>query len=129
MKARSSWLVAFFGMTGLVSALVLHLALTSVFRWLGVSNTPVLGPNFTLSHAVGAASALGIVVFFGLVHKPSRLFIEESFVELDKVAWPTWPQTKSATWTVIATSVLASLVLGVFDALFAKLTSGSLFGG
>lgn len=127
MKLKSSWLVLFFGAAALITALVLRLLLSDVFGLLGISDAAVLGQNFLLSHALAFILALCALVFFAFVHRPSRLFVEQALTELDKVAWPTGVQTRQATWTVIVFSVLASLILGVFDAVFVWFTSSGLF--
>jgi len=51
----------------------------------------------------------------------------ECVAELSKVAWPTRRETGAATLVVIVTVILASVFLGVFDALWAFLT-GKLYG-
>lgn len=51
----------------------------------------------------------------------------ECVTELSKVAWPTRQETTAATLVVIVTVIIASVFLGVFDALWAALT-GVLYG-
>ncbi|MEM7402960.1 MAG: preprotein translocase subunit SecE [Myxococcota bacterium] len=127
MKQKNSWLVLFFGGAGIVTALVLRLILSDIFSLLGVADKAILGHNFLLSHAVAFVLAVCAVFFFAVVYRPSRLFVEQAIAELDKVAWPTAAQTRQATWTVIVVSTVASLILGVFDAVFVQLTSSGLF--
>lgn len=127
MKLKSSWLVIFFGAATLITALVLRLLLSDVFSLLGVSDVALLGQSFLLSHALGFALAACALLFFAFVHRPSRLFVEQALMELDKVAWPTAAQTRQATWIVIVVSIVASLILGVFDAVFVWFTSSGIF--
>ena len=47
--------------------------------------------------------------------------------ELSKVAWPTRRETGAATIIVIVTVIVASIFLGIFDAMWAYLT-GHLYG-
>ena len=45
----------------------------------------------------------------------TRVFIEESWAELQRVTWPDYEQLKNATWVIIAFSVLVALVIWVMD--------------
>jgi preprotein translocase subunit SecE len=45
----------------------------------------------------------------------SRVFLEECWIELRKVHWPTRKETRAATLVVIAGVVIVSLYLGMVD--------------
>jgi preprotein translocase subunit SecE len=45
----------------------------------------------------------------------TRLFIEESWAELQRVTWPDYEQLKNATFVIIAFSVAISLVIWIMD--------------
>ena len=45
----------------------------------------------------------------------TRVFIEEAWVELQRVTWPDYEQLKNATWVIIAFSVLVALVIWIMD--------------
>lgn len=45
-----------------------------------------------------------------------RTFVEESWIELQKVTWPDWEQLRSATIVVIIFTILVSLVIWIMDA-------------
>ncbi len=47
--------------------------------------------------------------------KETRAFVEESWVELQKVTWPDKDQLQSATLVVIAFTIAISLVIWVMD--------------
>jgi len=42
-------------------------------------------------------------------------FLEESWVELQRVTWPDWPQLKSATLVVIVFCILVAAVIWLMD--------------
>lgn len=42
-------------------------------------------------------------------------FVQECWVELQRVTWPDWPQLKNATLVVILFCLLVSLVIWVMD--------------
>ena len=46
----------------------------------------------------------------------TKTFLEESWIELQKVTWPDWEQLKNATMVVIAFTVAISLVIWLMDA-------------
>lgn len=52
---------------------------------------------------------------------PVRTYFRETFGELRKVHWPTWPEARSLTGIVLAVMVAMALFLGVFDFLFGEL--------
>ena len=52
----------------------------------------------------------------------SRTFVVEVCVELSKVTWPTRKETWSQTIVVIVVSIIAAIILGVFDAFWAQIT-------
>lgn len=47
--------------------------------------------------------------------KSTRTFVEESWVELQKVTWPDRDQLQNATLVVIAFTVAISLVIWIMD--------------
>lgn len=127
MRARGTWVVLFFVASSLLVATVLNFALRDLFFRLQINNFAILGDSFRLSTLVGAAIALVLGLFFGVFYKKSRNYVEECVAEFDKVAWPDWKETKVATFTVVVVSIIASAILGVFDAVFSWWTSHNLF--
>ena len=45
----------------------------------------------------------------------TRVFLEESWAELQRVTWPDYDQLKNATWVIIAFSILVALVIWIMD--------------
>ena len=45
----------------------------------------------------------------------TRNFIEESWAELQRVTWPDFEQLKSATWVIIAFSVVVAVIIWIMD--------------
>lgn len=127
MRAKGTVVFLFFVTSALIVATVFNFALRDVFSWLQVDNFAVLGEAFRLSTLIAGSLALVGALFFGLFYQPSRQYIEQCVVEFDKVAFPEWKETKMATFTVVLVSVVASLILGVFDMVFSWWTSNNLF--
>ncbi|MGY8800069.1 MAG: preprotein translocase subunit SecE [Longimicrobiales bacterium] len=47
--------------------------------------------------------------------KETATFIEECWVELQKVTWPDWDQLRSATIVVVMFTIVISLVIWMMD--------------
>jgi len=45
----------------------------------------------------------------------TRVFLEESWAELQRVTWPDFEQLKNATWVIIAFSVLVAVIIWIMD--------------
>ncbi len=44
-----------------------------------------------------------------------RVFVQESWAEMQRVTWPDYEQLKNATWVIIAFSILVALIIWVMD--------------
>jgi preprotein translocase subunit SecE len=49
--------------------------------------------------------------------KETQTFIEECWIELQKVTWPDWDQLRSATLVVILFTIVISAVIWAMDSL------------
>jgi len=72
------------------------------------------------------AVAAGGIAFIAAVatyrSKKIHTFVVEVCVELSKVTWPSRKETWSQTIVVIIVSIIAAVILGVFDAVWAQIT-------
>jgi preprotein translocase subunit SecE len=78
-------------------------------------------PNETII-AVGAGLIALITAVTAYRSKKIHTFVVEVCVELSKVTWPTRKETWSQTVLVIIVSVIAAVILGVFDAMWSQIT-------
>ena len=122
MRQKSTFVALFFLIAGVVLAFVFHRAADSLFGVLRINNTPILGDNLPLSALVGAVLGLGTAAVLFNVQRTHPL-AGEVVDELYKVAWPSGEETRVNTVVVIVTSVVASLILGVFDITFSQLST------
>lgn len=78
-------------------------------------------PNATI---IAVASGLIALVAAVLTYRSKRIhtFVVEVCVELSKVTWPTRKETWSQTVVVIIVSIIAAVILGVFDAVWSQIT-------
>jgi preprotein translocase subunit SecE len=78
-------------------------------------------PNATVI-AVGAGLVAFITAVITYRSKKIHTFVVEVCVELSKVTWPTRKETWSQTVVVIVVSIIAAIILGVFDAAWSTIT-------
>jgi preprotein translocase SecE subunit len=122
MRAKGTWVFLFFLASAAVVATALNYAFRDLFSWFAIDNVAILGDSFRLSTFLSISIALVLALFFGVFFKKSRTYIEQCVVEFNKVAFPEWKETKGATFTVVFVSIIASVILGVFDAVFSWAT-------
>lgn len=122
MRQKSTFVGLFFVATGALLAFVLHLAIASIFGVARVNNTPVLGDGFPLSALLGTIIGLGAGLGAFMAPRTKGL-AGEVIDELNKVHWPSGEETRVNTAVVIVTSVVAALILGVFDITFGQLST------
>jgi preprotein translocase subunit SecE len=94
---------------------------TAVWTILADNIDAVPEPNSTMI-AVGA----GLVAFISgvVAYRSAKIhtFVLEVCVELSKVSWPTRKETWSQTVVVLIVSVIAAIILGVYDAVWSHIT-------
>jgi len=72
---------------------------------------------------IGGGAVLGVAAaVIGWRHPVLAPLSKEIVTELGKVTWPTKKETYYATIVVLVTSVIAAIILGVFDAMWSYLT-------
>lgn len=93
----------------------------SVWTLLADTVDAVPEPNETII-AVGAGVVALITAVITYRSQKIHTFVVEVCVELSKVTWPTRKETWSQTVVVIIVSIIAAVILGVFDAFWAQIT-------
>ena len=78
-------------------------------------------PREWLSIAIGALGGIGTALYMWRHPKVNRLAVEV-VTELSKVTWPTRKELSASTVVVIVVSIIASIILGVFDMFWAWAT-------
>jgi preprotein translocase subunit SecE len=127
MRGKSTWVGLFFIGSAVVVGVVLNAAFGDLFALVGVLDRPILGDRFTLSTLAGFLIASLGAAYYGIVHKRSRKFVEESVEELNKTSWPDMPETRSSTVVVLVFTFISAGILGLFDAVFSWITNNNLF--
>jgi len=83
---------------------------------------PLIGTNFSRSDLAGLVIGTAVGVALKMNQRVNTWALEVAN-ELRKVTWPTWAETKLSTVVVIITSIIVSIVLGLFDALWGVVTA------
>jgi len=94
---------------------------TAIWTILADNVDAVPEPNTTMI-AVGAG--LVAFIFAVIAYRSTKIhtFVLEVCVELSKVSWPTRKETWSQTVVVLIVSVIAAIILGVYDAVWSHIT-------
>ena len=115
------WVQFAYAACGVTLAWFLIKSSTAVWTMLADSVDSVPEPNDTII-AVGAGLVAFIAAVVAYRSKKIHTFVVEVCVELSKVSWPTRKETWSQTIVVIIVSVIAAIILGVFDGVWAQIT-------
>ena len=106
----------------LLAFVILERALAAL--WKSVEALPdyaVLGGALQLSAVFAAALTVGLVVYL-YKRADVRSYLSEVVIELKKVTWPGWEETKRSTLIVIVFTVLLSVYLWGSDQIWSFLT-------
>lgn len=91
--------------------------------WEQVADLANLSADPNPTYATAAAAILAIVGIVIAYKNPKiNKFSNEVAAELSKVTWPTRKDTYAQTIVVVIVSVIAAIILGVFDAAWSSVT-------
>jgi preprotein translocase subunit SecE len=79
--------------------------------------------EWSLSTLLGFALAIAVAIVCWLNPRVRELAFEVA-VEIKKVTWPTWPETRRNATAVLAMTGICALILGAFDTAGAKVMTG-----
>ena len=107
----------------LAAGLFLEHVLLAAFGGFGPTQplTRPLAGDWTWSTVIGFAIAAGAALYLWMTPKTHETSLEIG-AELRKVSWPSLPETRAATIAVIVASIIAALLLGMFDVIWQTLT-------
>lgn len=116
-----------FVIVGLLVWISLAGLFATVLGWISPNlDRPLIGAQFSVSDLLGLASGVGVAAFLWFNEKVNHLGIEVAN-ELSNVTWPSWAETRMSTIVVVITTVVISLLLGLFDAVWGAVTK-ALYG-
>ena len=112
-------LVFFVG--GVVFAWLLVNVVESVWTSLNLAVVAIPPPSGWKAIVIGTILSAGSTFYLWRHPKVNRLVVE-IVTELSKVSWPTRKETSTSTVVVIVTSVIAAIILGLYDFFWAWAT-------
>ncbi|MGZ6141785.1 MAG: preprotein translocase subunit SecE [Myxococcales bacterium] len=83
--------------------------------------TRPLAGDWTWCTVIGLAVVAAAALYLWFTPKTHEVSLEIA-AELRKVSWPSWAETRAATIAVIVASIIAALLLGMFDVFWQFLT-------
>jgi preprotein translocase subunit SecE len=110
----------FFGGAVALAWLFIQIVDTTWTR-LNLQFTWMPAPRDWMTVAISGVAGFGVAIYMWRHPKVNRLAVEV-VTELSKVTWPTRKELSASTVVVIVVSIIASIILGVFDMFWAKLT-------
>jgi preprotein translocase subunit SecE len=108
------WVHVMFAMAGLLLAWLLAKCGDWAWSYFGKPNDLYVG--------LAAVTVAGIATYIAWKNEELFTLASEVTSELRKVTWPDRRETLNSTIVVIATTIIASLLLGFFDAVWAWAT-------
>ncbi len=123
MQGTQRYVTSFVLLAGVVvwqTLLRLFHNLMLVMNWYDFP-TPLLGPRIPISSVVALVLSMG-GIYYVLNNRAAIQYLNDVVTELWKVAWPDRKETQDSTVTVIVTTLVISMILGVFDLVWLNLT-------
>ena len=97
-------------------------ALALAFSYTRWNDFPVFGEDWPLTAVAGFAVAVAAAVVAWRSPRVQTLSLEVAG-ELRKVTWPSLRETRAATLAVIGATIVAAIILGTFDYVWAWLSA------
>jgi preprotein translocase subunit SecE len=114
--------VIFFVLAAIAVGVFLEKILGLVFSYARWNDPAIFGEDWSLTTVLGYAIAAAVAVVAWRTTRVQTVSLEIA-AELKKVTWPTLRETRAATVAVLVATFAAAVILGVFDYVWAKLSS------
>ncbi|HEY6947402.1 MAG TPA: preprotein translocase subunit SecE [Gemmatimonadales bacterium] len=114
--------VIFFVLAAIAVGVFLEKILGLVFSYARWNDPAIFGEDWSLTTVLGFAIAAVAAVVAWRAPRTQSVSLEVAG-ELKKVTWPTLRETRAATVAVVIATFTAAVILGVFDYVWAKLSS------
>jgi preprotein translocase subunit SecE len=112
----------FYFFAAIVVGIFLERVLAIAFSYARVSDVSVFGDDWTLTTVIGYAVAAAAAVAAWRTPRVNAVSLQVA-QELERVTWPSWRETRASTVAVIIFTFVAAAILGVFDLVWARLSS------
>jgi len=112
----------FFFFAAIVIGIFLERVLAIAFSYARWSDFAVFGDDWTLTTVLGYAVAAAVAAAAWRTPRIRAVSLQVA-QELERVTWPSWRETRASTVAVIVFTFVAAALLGVFDLVWARLSS------
>jgi preprotein translocase SecE subunit len=109
----------------LITAVLYSKILAALFSMLGVHDGDLLGRGYSdFTHSTALALLLTVAsLYYALKSTVTYHFVREVSLELVKVTWPSFDESKLQTRNTIIVTLIICVILLVFDKVFGFLTN------
>ena len=114
--------VIFFVLAALALGVFLEKILALVFTYARWNDPAIFGEDWSLTTVLGFVVAAAAAVVAWRIPRTQIVSLEVAS-ELKKVTWPTMRETRAATVAVVIATFTAAIILGLFDYVWAKISS------
>jgi len=122
MISNKKWILLGYTIISILIWITIAKFFSAIFGWFNIGDINILGPQFKLSTLIGLVITLGTLIY--CVRSPAIMTLsDEIIIELRKVSWPTRQETYYSTLVVIITVLIMAVILGLFDAIWLKVTN------
>ncbi len=116
------YVAIFYVLAAIALGKTLEKVLQVVFSYARWNDATVLVEGWTVSTAIGFAVAAVLAGALWRQPRTQSLALEVA-LELKRVTWPSLRETRANTWAVVVASFIASIILGVFDFIWGRLSA------
>lgn len=116
------YVAIFYVLAAIALAKFLEKILSLAFSYSRINDATVLVEGWTIATLVGFVLAAAVAVVVWRLPRTQAVSLEVA-LELKRVTWPTLRETRAATVAVVVASFIASIILGVFDFIWGRLSA------
>jgi preprotein translocase subunit SecE len=116
------YVAIFYVLAAIALAKFLEKVFALAFSYARVNDFNILVEGWTLSTALGFALAAVVAVVVWRIPRTQTVSLETA-LELKRVTWPSLRETRAATVAVVVASFIASIILGIFDFIWGRLSA------
>lgn len=116
------YVAIFYVLAAIALAKFLEKIFSLVFSYARFNDATVLVEGWNTSTVLGFAVAAVVAVVAWRIPKTQTVSLEIA-LELKRVTWPSLRETRAATIAVVVASFIASIILGVFDFIWGRLSA------
>jgi preprotein translocase subunit SecE len=116
------YVAIFYVLAAIALGKFLETVFSLAFSYARFNDATVLVEGWNLSTVLGFVVAAVVAVVVWRIPKTQTVSLEIA-LELKRVTWPSMRETRAATVAVVVASFIASIILGIFDFIWGRLSA------